>query len=231
MLQRRNLVVTEPRVGSAIPKPCQDKNLDGQPCGAWALPGYKYCVGHKRARMVKSRADIRAEGPSAGLYDVELGPYNELVDGISQVVKAKNSVDDLSINRLAMTLIRARRLDIMAKNGNLGVIKAIYFNEQTIQNWLAKIGIDRRTVERVKAEREPHGKPKHNWLGGDNRGKPAAIELDRGTVDGDDAEGSSKGAHPERSSGVLPGDSRDGTSSDPGEVHPEQQPGANSGMG
>ncbi len=131
--------------------PCSALKKDGQPCKARRVPGETYCMAHLREEKRRGQtAQARAGGVENALHAEEKSMYDQLIHDLSAQVRPKGIADTIAISRLAMSYVRAARLDSAARAGNASAIKGLYFADLTIQHWLTKLGLDRRF--RIKGE-------------------------------------------------------------------------------
>ncbi len=179
-------------------------------------------MAHGRSKKRTEMKAVHAKGPLEGIWDDEKEGYLNILADLQAQVKPKGVQDEILIDRLAMALVRSRRLDQIAKEGkDKSVIKNLYFTDLTIQQLSQKLGIDRRT--RMKAEAAGDGPKKRGGRdlsfmssgngkkNGSGNGGPN-LDLDRGRVDEKPHESPSdnrEGTDPGRSSDVLPGDPRE----------------------
>jgi len=139
--------------------PCSALKKDGQPCKARRVPGESFCMAHLREEKRRARtAQARAGGVDVALHAEEKGMYDQLVSDLEAQVRPKGIADTIAISRLAMSYVRASRLDSAARAGNASAIKGLYFADLTIQHWLTKLGLDRRF--RMKSEDQESKKMK-----------------------------------------------------------------------
>lgn len=170
-------------------KKCTGIKKSGEPCSAWVSPGRSLCMAHERkARLDVSKA-LASSKVAAPLSPDEGEEFQGFLDKLTKQVKPRGPADEVAIHRLAMAIVRAHRLDAQARGGNPSAVRALYFTDLTIQNWLVKLGVDRRL--RVKKEDEESrrvkamGRASHLWKGNGSDGGPQPLNLERPEVDED----------------------------------------------
>ena len=138
--------------------------------------------GREAKRKATAIASMADGSPSAVLFPDEVAAHRELVASLTASVKPKGIADELAIDRLAMALVRARRLDASATAGNPSAVKMLYFADLTIQHWITKLGIDRRfrvTRDDDETRRSKDVRKLRALWGGGGTEAPKGIDLER----------------------------------------------------